>query len=982
MDVPEPFLSIRPYLDPSRAELIRTHYARLPRPEQGGVLLSRWAEGPGLPSDSACFLYLLYLASLSEALFLSLLRRPNLRRPLFGDVAGGDVLGRSGMEEALARWQIQHRLDPIESRLSGFRAYHTARVLLMETLGGISFDDTLDELTALADVLVARAYLEAFHPMREEHGLPLRLSPDGRSVPCSLAVLALGKLGGHELNYASDVDLVYFYERDGQTDRGMENHAFFDAWVRSATALLSRPTPDGPCFKVDPNLRPRGRDGELTLSFDSALAYYREWADLWERQAWTRARACAGDTGAGRRFLRLLEREIYRPYIFTGVASQNRKMRTLALSRLASEDPDGENRNIKEGPGGIRDIEFTVQALQMTHGQTDRWIREPNTLLAITKLGQKGYLSARNQGRMARAYVRFRRAEHWAQIHTMRQTHRLPGTEVEWSALARYLGAASGEEAHRRIEEDRRQMAALFTATLNKLAKRDREKDHVDRLLSKEGILESLRMGRFLDPERAFPLLSGVYSALEPWLDCDRRRENFLRVHFSLQKELAGARDPFVGLLAIHRLIPSLQTSEDLFGQLLDRPRLPRLLFRLAAASQPLMEMLQQWPGLIAILSYEGIRSLPDRIGGIERATDLQDLRHRKKETLFLLGARSLLVQDTHDQVRKWHTEAGSACLKRCFAMVCADTEAAESLPPGIFKHSLSVLAMGRLGMGEMHPRSDLDLLFVKHEEWVLPKDPERSALVEERLLKRIAAALTEVTREGSLYPVDLELRPDGASGPMLPRARALPAYLSERAELWERIAWLKARPIAGDTESGGQLLDRVRRTLFDRGIAPGETDRLSTLRHRLEQENPDVEGLLKFAPGGLMELDFFLLCHHLARKLPPGPGGTPGLLARLRDVGLLDIDTAARLFRARRFQDKLLYQMRLRFLRPPGKRTLSEALSQVSLKALVSDVEGADGAPDGLTPGERARWLEALWAQHREAVHLEWTRLRASFTR
>ncbi len=975
MELPEVFQPLSPFLDEPQVRLIRVHLERLPRPRQAANLLARWAQDPGLPAEPSPFLHLLYLASLSEALFFSLHRRTRLLRSLDLDIRAAVPLGIPGMEEGLARFILQERQGEIESKLAAFRAFQTSRILVQETLGVLSFEETVQELSALADVLISRAFMETHQPLREELGLPLMAAPDGRRVACNLAVFALGKHGGGELNYSSDVDLVYFFEKEGTTDRGTKNAAFFGEWIRSAPPLLNQPTPDGPSLRIDSNLRPRGRDGELTLSFDAALAYYGEWADAWERQAWIKARPCAGNLEAGRRFLVNLQRIVYRPYAFSGIASQNRKMRKQAEQKLESRRPGEAGQDIKEGHGAIRDVEFAVQALQMAHGQKDRWIREPGTLLAMAKLGQKGHLLEGEQGELSRAYILLRRAEHWSQFGGMRQCHTLPQSGEEWEAMARYLGFSSADVAQDTIRGTREAILGLFNEVLSRLSKSGDEVDEVDRLLSSAGMRDVLERGRLPDPDRAMPLLSAIYRSFEPHLTNAKRRENFLRIHYSLQREFAEVQFPYLGLQGLYRLIPTLQTDSALFRRILDRPRPVRLLFRLAAQSEPLFEMIQRWPYLVTSLSYEDLRNVARKVAGLARADSLEELRKRQKEALFLLGVRTLWMKDDLNWAHRQYSKAATAVLRRVFELVSGEIEEGEGLERGLLGDRLCLIGLGRFGLREMHPRSDLDLVLLKGTPWLLEDDADRSARLEDRVLKRLAGALTEVTRYGALYPVDFALRPYGNSGPLVPAADALEAYFKGPAELWERIAWLKARPVAGNLEVGRSALERVWEASFERGIPPEKVRRLSELRDRLHEQDRSVEGEVKFAPGGLMELDFLLLCLQIRHRILPRPGGTPELLNRIRAGAGLDPDLVGSLYRARLFQDGLLFRIRRRYLRPPHIHNVAGVLETLSRPILTSmDELGPEPqyTQEGFPQADRDE-LTRTWRDHQRAVGEGW---------
>lgn len=949
---------------PSQRRLWAGHRERLPNPEAAKALMGRWFDTAAPPASDGSFLHLLYLAGTSEALFLALMRHPGQLDGLSRQVGAADGLGSEGMDEALARSFLLGRWPSSASVLAAFRALQTARILLQDVLGILPFESVTRELSSLADVLIQHSLALTYQPLRESLGLPMAMTPEGRPTPCGMVLFALGKLGARELNYASDVDLIALYGAEGTTDLGHPNGAFFNAWVQSAVALLTTVTPDGPCLRVDMNLRPRGRDGELTLSADSALAYYREWADLWERQAWIKARPCAGDLALGARVLRQMEPLIYQPYSWAGIAKQVRRMRHMAEAKLGA----GAETDVKEGPGGIRDAEFAVQALQLAHGPEDRWVREPHTLLALSKLAQKGVVSTARQAAFAQHYTLLRKAEHWAQVQQMRQVHQIPSGERAWTTLSRFLRLSGDADTRAVVHGARVELRRLFLRTLDELERRDAVQDGVASLLTPEGMLSSLQQGRFHDPVRALPLLAGIYGTLTPHLTVPHRRENLVRIHYSLQGEFARSRDPYKGLAALHKLALALAGEPGTLPALLDRPRLPRMLFRLASQSETLTESLLCMPGLVGLLGFDAMRDLAARLDCVPKPEEGPDaLRRWQKEIMVLAQAREIVLGESVGWSQGMHSLLAERVCAAVFAAACASVERREALDPGILVRGIGLLALGRLGLREMHPRSDLDLVFVKREAWILPQDPDRSARAEADLVREVAGSLAALTRHGALYESDFRLRPYGASGLPVQSRQGLLGYFSGPAQLWERLSYLKARPVAGNTEVCEEALEPVRAMVLSRGAAPQELESLMDLRRRLEASAPDFEGALKFRPGGLLHQDLLLYTLQVrAGRLCAG-SGFPDLLAHLEEDGLLSPEERGTLYRARSFMEGFLHRSRLRFARSPVRGWS---------KALLADLDALWlPRPSGLPNAANGESLERHWREHREAVAGIWER-------
>lgn len=945
------------HLTPSQGRLLASHWDRLPRRRTAVSLLERWAEGPGLPRQDLPFLHLLYLATTSETLFLGLLRRPSEWAGLSARVARTEGRGREDLEERLARFFLLRRGTEPAAVLSAFRTLETARILLQDVLGILDAEGVTRDLSALADVLIARSFSLTFQPLKESLGQPLHAGPDSRPVPCPFSVFALGKLGGHELNYSSDVDLVAFYRAEGETDRGASNGAFFNAWFQSAVSLLSTPTPDGPCLRVDTALRPRGRDGELTLSFDAALSYYREWADLWERQAWIKARVCAGDEEAGALFLRRMEAVVYQEYSFAGIAENNRRMRAKSVEELQKTGRSEADRNVKEGPGGIRDAEFSVQALQMAHGQRDPWVREGQTLLAATKLQQKGLLSANLRSDLGAAYLLLRRAEHWAQVQNMRQTHHLPEDPEGWEDLARFLRLPGGGAARRAVDEARGTLSALMARVLAELREGQPEGDEAARLLSPEGMRELLAAGGFSDPDRVLPYLSALYEVLASHLRGAQRRQHFLRIHYSLEREFRRAPDPHRGLVSLSRYVSSLAGEPRLAALLLDHPRTPRLAFRLMSRSAPLEEALGRWPDLIEDLSFERMRAVETEVLDMGGRTDEgpDDLRRSQKRLFFLARAREILMGDGVAWSRRIHTRIAESLAAKVFASALRRTEAAEGLPPEHLERRFVLLGLGRLGSREMQPRSDLDLVCVKSGPWALPEDPDQSARIESRLVGALTEGFTAVTRHGALYDVDWRLRPYGESGPPVASPDALGNYFAGPARLWERLSYLKARPVAGDADLGWRVLEEVWGLIGRRRASGAEIQDLLEVLRKLGSAASDLEGALKFWEGGLWHADL------LAGVTALNEGRVPARGAGWIPFSGLPED----LSRARRFQDTLLHRVRVHFERPPPLPRLRQGLTDLRVLWAASVLSLEEGPP----PED----LDLHWRNMRTEVRRAW---------
>jgi glutamate-ammonia-ligase adenylyltransferase len=944
------------WLSPAFAALLDAHKSRIPDPGRAMSLLGRWAESRPLPGEELLFLDLAYLAGTSEPLFLALLSNERRLKMVSAQsrIAGG--LGAQKMDEALGRHLMGVASSETAAGLALFKLLQSARILLQDIHGFLSFEEVTRELSLLAEVLIQRALAVTYQELRERLGMPQKLGADGRPVQASLVVFGLGKLGGNELNYSSDVDLVFFYEEEGETDRGVSNSAFFNAWVRQAIALLSRPTIYGACLRIDPNLRPRGRDGELTLSFGAALGYYRAFAETWERQAWVKARPVAGDLSAGEQFLKQMGPLIYRPVPAEVVGESVRSMRLQTLSHLEKSLGNKAETDIKEGPGGLRDAEFGVQALQLAFGPKDPWLRDQGTLMALARLRQRGLIGDAQRGEVVRAYLLLRRAEHFAQVQGMRQAHGLPESDEGMNALARFLAFEGTPELRRALEQSRAALSRFFAEVVERLGAGRAERYERD-ILAPESLREMLVRANIRDAGRALPLFTEAALSIAREAAAENR-EVLVASLDALVEEISASPDPFQALLSLCRLVPSLASQPGLVGYLASRPMAFSLLLRLVVRCPALFDWAQRWPELAANISFDALRATGESFASIlPPSASGEPLRFAHKQALFRFAAAATLMPDLDIGFsHKWHTRLASEVVDAALAEAASALEGKEGLAKGALIDKVCLLGLGRLGFEEMLPGSDLDVVLLKDREWLFPEAPERSASLEIQLVRGFVRALTGVTRYGALYPVDLRLRPHGDSGPPIVSSEALLAYFgSQNAQEWERLSYLKARPVAGNLSLGKPALEALWEKLQKEPLPEGSPSRLIELLSRLDKSAPSIEGEIKFSPGGLFHLNTLLLLLQRRFGVKREAGGTLALMKRLEEAGALEAGEALALRASWAWQERLLLNFRMLFARPLARRDCKSAFEALS----------------AASPGF-ARAQEKLRA-HRETVLASW---------
>jgi glutamate-ammonia-ligase adenylyltransferase len=673
----------------------------------------------------------------------------------------------------------------------------------------------------------------------------------------------MGKLGGDELNFASDVDLLLVADDPAGDEPALR---------RALDSLRA-------CVRVDLDLRPEGRDSALVRTVESYGTYWARWAQPWERQALLRARVVAGDAELGRRWQEAADEALWsHPFDADDVRSV-RALKDRSERAVARRATGG--RDLKRGLGGIRDIEFAVQLLCLVHGGADPTLRERNTLAALAELEGGGYVAAEDAEALAAAYAALRRAEHHLQLVDLRPAHVLPADGAALDRLGRSLGhEARGElgPGHAAAEHLRRHRAVAravferlwFRPLLGELTGRDRAMAafgfaEVGR--TREGIDELTRgLGR------SSRLMRQLLPLLLDWL--------------------SATPDPDLGLLELRRLAGGPGRAQQLVDAFRDSPEVARRLCTVVGTSRLLGDLLVRHPDLLGLLGddRDGLRprtqdelaasidealawrEADERRPALKRLTDREGLRIGAADVLGALSTR----------------EVGAALTDLATAAVEAALASAGDAP------RLAVVALGRFGGAEMSYPSDLDVVFV-------------CGAGDQLVAERAAAAVLRFLGEGPghLYDVDPDLRPEGRDGPLVLTLDAWAAYVERWAEPWERLAWVKARPVAGDADLGAALVgDVLGPWVWDRPVTDAERTELRRVKVRVERERvrsgDDPDFHLKLGRGGLTDIEFctqLLQLDHGVRATSTGDA-----LRALRDAGVLDAQEHAALADAHGF--------------------------------------------------------------------------------
>ena len=750
--------------------------------------------------------------------------------------------GRAEIEAALGEALAgAGRAADLSSPMRTLRHRLMVGCVCRHVLGLADFHATATFCSDMADAFIDAALDRLYGWAVERHGAPL----DEQGAPQRLVVMALGKLGGGELNLSSDVDLLFAYPRAGQTANGQRNQQFFQTLAQDLVRVLDTPTGEGRAFRVDTRLRPYGESGPLAWSFDALETYYADQGRDWERYALVRMRPCAGDMDAGKALLTALEPFVYRRYLDFGAIAALREMKR----RVDSERRGGTiERNVKLGPGGIREVEFLTHARQLIWGGRRRELRCPRPLDALGELGRLGVLEAEAADRLAEAYVYLRNVEHGLQAIADEQTHELPEDATDQERLAWMMNVADYDGFMEALNQRRHLVSREFEATLE---------DHGP---VPEGDAHALWRGDVEAP-----------AALRSWVERLRRgrdkpsvaragRERLDRLMPLLLDRLQ--RQPADAALALERVGPILEAvlrRSAYLALLIENPAALDALIHLAAQSKWIAAEVARHPVLFdelllpseldgpperASLSAELGRSLArGALNDPERALDV--LREFKGAHLFRAAAAEIGGRLPLMGVSDYLTHLAEAVLDGALSHVWR--EAFGSGPVRDF----AVVGYGKLGGFELGPASDLDLVFlhdfptVRHGEL-------------HRLVRRFLNALTATTTRGTLYEIDMRLRPSGRAGAMVSAIGGFRRYQQEEAWTWERQALVRARAVAGDVALRKRFEETRRAALAaPRDRAALKTDVLAMRQRIADAAAADAD--LKRAPGGIVDVEFIV---------------------------------------------------------------------------------------------------------------------------
>jgi len=826
----------------------------------------------GLLSDAVT------LAAYSPLLSTTLLQNPEYLWWLNRKKNSPSVRTKDELMEALGRFVLTHSQLDLHTQLARFRRRELLRIFLSDIRRLATIAEITEDISNLADAILETALRSAEQEMDNRFGKPQTNDEKGRSTAAEFCIVSLGKLGSRELNYASDIDLLFLYSEDGHTSgtgtRGsVTNREYFVKLGEAVVQLVGKQTGEGAAYRVDMRLRPHGRVGALAISVDDAVRYYTTDARDWERQVLIRSRPSAGDPEVYKDFFKRVESTVFSKNVTVETALESVRLSKQSIDR---EQKSERGFNVKLGRGGIREIEFLAQALQLAHGGRDRWLRAPHTLISLSRLCDRNLISEAELTELFGAYEFLRQLEHVLQMESGLQTHTVPDDDVRRNLVARRMGLGSISELNSEINKHSGNTHRIFERVFAFESAMRRSNDRI----ATDANQRIVRMddgGGLEFPSPPEALASTTLGA---------RISTLFRRH-RYQAELETAIDP---------------NAE--FGEKLGR-------FRRA------------WSRL-----HTEIKN-----ADMDGEVSIRDAKNAQT-ALAEASIDTALEITRHELVQRYRSEL-------------------PSLP-------VAVMGLGKLGGAGIDYDSDLDLVLLYDDRSDIEEQIVHDVTAAEffgRAAEIFVTTLSSMTRDGSIYRVDLRLRPYGTNGQSIIGAGTFADYMRDSAAIWEWLAYVKLRAVGGDISLAADVESHVREIIHSRAKDAG-ADQLASETRRvrllLEKEKAgrrrsnDID--IKYGLGGMLDVYFSMRYLQLRDNVPDNPEdrSTDFMLRHLYEVGSLTAQDHETLLYGYRFLSSLDHHLRLAV----GRTTRLPIANQKALELISQrmDLESSNELIERLT--------------------------------
>jgi glutamate-ammonia-ligase adenylyltransferase len=685
-----------------------------------------------------------------------------------------------------------------------------ARVAVRELAAVAPLEETTGELSQIAEICLRRVFEFWDRELRQRYGSP----------KADFAILALGKLGGGELNHSSDVDLLFLYSEEGQLTPHISYHEFFNRLGNKILETFSTPHPAGSLFRADLRLRPEGSAGPLARSLESMENYYAGFGETWERIALIKARGIAGSRELTYDFLRL-----HQPFIYPKSPTPDLLEEIANIKHRIERDmvgPEKLERDVKLGRGGIRDIEFIVQTLQLIHGARNPFLQEPSILKALRALRELDLLPRDEVLALDNAYRFLRRVEHRLQIEAEQQTHTVPEEPEPLRRLAHSLRFSSASD---------------FTASLHN--RMGSVRPIFQRIISESPAQPArITVEFFKDAKRAEKALTGLERGATRFHVAARTRQIFQRLRPILLDRISKAADPDATLNQFLRFVESYGLRSLLFELLVTNPKLLELVIKTFDASRFAGDLLIRRPQLLEDITrdptFDEPRSVKENLGRLDSlgatANNLDPIRAYRQRQLLRIILRDVLgfVQPAGTFIEL--SDVAEACLVFVTKVLASE--------------QLTIIALGKFGGREISYGADLDVLFVGEDV---------------RAAQNLMSAMAQPTAEGNIWALDARLRPEGEKGPVVCSLETYESYYASRAQLWEMQALTRARAISGPLKNEFMEVAKAawRHACQDADLFMKIDDMMERIRRERGSGSDFLD--LKTGVGGIIEAEFLV---------------------------------------------------------------------------------------------------------------------------
>ncbi|MGX5174935.1 bifunctional [glutamate--ammonia ligase]-adenylyl-L-tyrosine phosphorylase/[glutamate--ammonia-ligase] adenylyltransferase [Aliikangiella sp. IMCC44653] len=780
-------------------------------------------------------------------------------------------------------------------KLRQVRRLHSAAIATLELTQAIHVESSSLRISVLADSLVSIAYQWCYTSLSQLYGVPCssvtNASQASSSRELELLILAMGKLGGKELNFSSDIDLIFFYPDDGNTQggkRSIDNARFFRRLSTQLIKVLDEPTADGFVFRVDMRLRPYGDSGALVMSLGQAEEYYQEQGREWERFAMLRARAITGCKQDIKTLETIIQPFSFRRYIDYGVIDSIRNMKQMIQREVKRK---GLVDNIKLGAGGIREVEFIIQSLQLIQGGRDIRLREPNTFKVVPYLVDAKLLPQQTADELLQAYRFLRRLEHWIQSLYEKQTQQLPQDSQSQAALVEALQCGSWENLIEQLAAHQKKVNLHFSELLGEERQQGLARDDFYQSLA-DGHIEAEQLVEKLKDSQAEPLSLDdcqlFINTVDKFLsdsnvnNLSSRGAKRLKKFFpALLSTCLSSDAPNQTLTRLLKLIYSILKRTAYLELLSENPPILQHLVDLAGQSDWVVKRLSEFPVLIDELLYPNslyeplqgtdlkaeLRQALLRIDSQDEELLLDTLRSFKQINELRVAAALLSQRLSISQVSRYLTQLAEVILQvsveQCWRLLSEQYGVPEGLNDDAGGMGFAVIGYGKLGGVELGFGSDLDLVFLFDqpvEEKTSGKRSIQNSRFYTRLAQKLIHFLSITTNQGQLYEVDMRLRPSGASGLLVSHIEAYCDYQKESAWTWEHQALVRARYVAGDPkiiDAFAKIRQQTLATKRDTKTLAADVAKMrDKMRSQLERKKTGFIDL-KQSVGGLVDIEF-----------------------------------------------------------------------------------------------------------------------------